>query len=71
MYDQGVLKWDKPTLSPARYLLYRVLEPLGPFIVGTWGLRANSAILRCLNNYRQEILQSLPQTLIFLFRVSQ
>ena len=22
-----------------RYLLYRVLEPLGPYIVGTWGVR--------------------------------
>ena len=26
------------TLTP-RYLLYRVLEPLGPYIVGTWGVR--------------------------------
>ena len=25
--------------SPPRYLLYRVLEPLGPYIVGTWEVR--------------------------------
>ena len=24
---------------PPRYLLYRVLEPLGPYIVGTWRVR--------------------------------
>ena len=24
---------------PTRYLLCRVLEPLGPYIVGTWGVR--------------------------------
>ena len=26
---------EEPALTP-RYLLYRVLEPLGPYIVGTW-----------------------------------
>ena len=25
-----------------RYLLYRVLEPLGPYIVGIWGVRAKA-----------------------------
>ena len=25
--------------QPPRYLLYRVLEPLGSYIVGTWGVR--------------------------------
>ena len=25
--------------QPPRYLLYRVLEPLGPYIVGTWAVR--------------------------------
>ena len=24
---------------PSRYLLYRVLDPLGPYIVGTWRVR--------------------------------
>ena len=28
--------------QPPRYLLYRVLEPLGPYIVGTWAVRGRS-----------------------------
>ena len=27
--------------NPPRYLLYRVLEPLGPFLVGTWEVRVS------------------------------
>ena len=30
-------------LTP-RYLLYRVLEPLGPFFVGTWRVRVCSLV---------------------------
>ena len=34
------------SLTP-RYLLYRVLEPLNPYIVGTWGVR----VFSCLVHY--------------------
>ena len=30
--------------SPLRYLLYRVLSPLGPYVVGTWKARAMSQL---------------------------
>ena len=38
----GQEQWKNTTPNtnpPARYLLYRVLEPLGPCIVGTWRVR--------------------------------
>ena len=34
-----------PNPNPPRYLLYRVLEPPGPYIVGTWEVRVNSTYL--------------------------
>ena len=33
--------------NPPRCLLYRVLEPLGPFIVGTWGVRGLPVLNHC------------------------
>ena len=39
--------WDllESIPNPPRYPLYGVLEPLGPFIVGTWGVKGMSGIL--------------------------
>ena len=55
-----------PLPKPPRYLLYRVLEALGPYIVGTWGVRVRviveeilGAVSGCLRECRAHLIVSV------------
>ena len=54
---------SEPCPNPSRYLLYRVLEPVGPYIVGTHRLLSSSFLglpYRILTmNHITELLRSL------------
>ena len=65
----GLISIGKP--QPTRYLPYRVLELLGPYIVGTWGVRERAWVnTSCTKRRGMVHIQPAKQFVWGIVRVS-